>query len=99
MLLAEWREWWRRSGEQELASLLEEWWDPFGDEEFRAATGARLFNLARLLHEGATVVDVRIFLSELRNTRWPARVGRKWTTRDRRVAEKVVRWYHAATGE
>jgi hypothetical protein len=97
--LAEWRDWWRRSGEQQLRDLLRENWDPFEDPEFRASAEERLVDLARRLHEGATVVDVRVFLSDLRHTRWPERIGRKWMTRDRRVAEKIVSWYHGATGE
>src|SRR5437899_3022071 len=86
--LAEWRNWWRRSGEQQLRHLLRKQWDPFEDPEFEASAGHKLRDLGRRLHEGATVVDVRVFLSELRNTRWPERRGRKWTTRDRRAAEK-----------
>jgi hypothetical protein len=43
--------------------------------------------------------DVKAFLTALRHTRWPERMGRKWMTRDRRVAEKVVSWYRDATGE
>jgi hypothetical protein len=91
--LAEWRAWWRETGEEQLDELLREHWDPFADEEFRAAAGDQVAQLARRLHEGANVVDVRVFLTDLRHTRWPERIGRKWTTRDRRVAEKVVAWY------
>jgi hypothetical protein len=97
--LAECRGWWRESGHRELRDLLTENWDPFSDAGFRAAAEERLVDLARRLHEGADVVDVRVFLSDLRHTRWPERMGRKWMTRDRRVAEKVVGWYHASTGE
>lgn len=99
MNLAEWRVWWRDSGEEQLAELLRENWDPFADRAFAAVAANRLTELARRLHEGATVVDVRVFLSDLRNTHWPNRTGRKWTSRDRRVAEKVVVWYQNATGE
>jgi hypothetical protein len=79
--------------------LLRSHWDPFEDADFEAVAESRLLDLARLLHEGATVVDVRIFLSDLRRARWPERQGRKWTTRDRRVAEKVVIWYRDSAGE
>ena len=99
MNLAEWRAWWRRSGENQLRHLLRRNWDPFEDPDFEAAAEDQLVDLVRLLHEGATVVDVRVFLSDLRRTRWPERQGRKWTTRDRRVAEKVVIWYRDSTGE
>lgn len=99
MNLAEWRGWWRSTGEQQLGELLDESWDPFTDPEFRRSAESRLAELARFLHEGATAIDVRVFLSDLRHARWPERTGRKWTTRDRRVAEKVVHWYHASTGE
>jgi hypothetical protein len=99
MHLAEWREWWRTTGEPELQGLLGASWDPYADQDFRGAADARLFELARRLHEGANVVDVRVFLSDLRHMRWPERIGRKWMTRDRRVAEKVVSWYHHSTGE
>jgi hypothetical protein len=97
--LGEWHAWWRNSGEKQLQHLLRKTWDPFADSDFEASTHDRLVDLARLLHEGAAVVDVRIFLSELRRTRWPDREGRKWVTRDRRVAEKVVIWYRDSTGE
>jgi hypothetical protein len=97
--LAEWRAWWREAGEEQLHDLLRENWDPFSDDEFRAAAGERVAHLARRLHEGANVVDVKAFLTDFRRTRWPERIGRKWMTRDRRVAEKVVAWYHDATGE
>ena len=99
MQLAEWRAWWRTAGERELQKLLDASWDPYADPNFRGSADARLFELARRLHEGATVVDVRVFLSDLRQTGWPTRIGRKWMTRDRRVAEKVVSWYHSSTGE
>jgi hypothetical protein len=99
MNLVEWRAWWRDSGEEQLENLLRENWDPFADPAFVASSANRLADLARRLHEGATVVDVRLFLSDLRHTQWPNRTGRKWTTRDRRVADKVVDWYHGATGE
>ena len=92
MDLAEWRAWWRETGEEQLDELLRENWDPFADEEFQAAAVDRVTQLARRLHEGATVVDVRVFLTDLRHTRWPERIGRTWMTRDRRVAEKVVAW-------
>jgi hypothetical protein len=97
--LAEWRRWWRDGGEEELHELLQENWDPFGDAEFRASTADEIARLARHLHEGAGVVDVRVFLTGLRHTKWPERIGRKWMTPDRRVAEKLVSWYRGATGE
>jgi hypothetical protein len=97
--LAEWRAWWRRSGERQLRHLLRSNWDPFEDPEFEASVNNSLLDLARRLHEGATATDVRVFLSDLRHTRWPERAGRKWSTRDRRVAEKVVVWYRESTGE
>jgi hypothetical protein len=97
--LEEWRRWWRDGGEEQLDELLGEHWDPFDDAGFRASATEDVARLARRLHEGANVVDVRVFLTDLRHTRWPERIGRKWTTRDRRVAEKVVAWYHAASGE
>jgi hypothetical protein len=99
MNLAEWRTWWRETGEEQLQDLLSDNWDPFADAEFRASARERVFQLARRLHEGATVVDVRVFLTDLRHTRRPERIGRKWMTRDRRVAEKVVAWYRGSTGE
>jgi hypothetical protein len=99
MNLAEWRVWWQSSGEEQLRQLLQDNWDPFADPDFRRSVENRVADLARRLHEGATVVDVRVFLSDLRHTRWPERGGRKWATRDRRVAEKIVGWYHGATGE
>lgn len=99
MNLAEWLAWWRRSAERELKELLVESWDPFADPDFRSSAEARLVDLGRRLHEGATRVDVQVFLRDLRRTRWPRRTGRKGITRDRRVAEKVLAWYHDATGE
>jgi hypothetical protein len=99
MLLGEWRAWWKESGAQELDDLLSENWDPFADAEFRVAAAERLQVLGRRLHEGATLVDVHTFLHDLRRTRWPERWGRKWTSRDRAVAGKVVAWYWNATGE
>ena len=82
MLLAEWRAWWKKSGAEQLSGLLEESWDPFQDGRFRAEAEAQLFTLARRLHEGATLVDVQQFLHDLRRSRWPARMGRKWTSRE-----------------
>jgi hypothetical protein len=99
MLLAEWRKWWETSGEQQLSDLLRENWDPFEDESFRAQAQEQLLPLARQLHEGATLVDVQVFLNDLRRTQWPRRTGRKWTSRDRSVAKKIVAWYREATGE
>ena len=99
MLLGEWRAWWKESGEQELRRLLFENWDPFGDADFRVVADDRLLPLARRLHEGASLVEVQTFLHDLRRTRWPERMGRKWTGRDRAVARKVVAWYRTATGE
>ena len=99
MLLAEWRAWWKSSGADQLSNLLRENWDPFGDSSFRTYAEERLFDLARSLHEGATLVDVQVFLHDLRRSHWPERTGRKWTSRDRAVATKVVAWYREATGE
>jgi hypothetical protein len=99
MLLGEWRAWWKASGEQQLRDLLRENWDPFADPSFRVAAEDQLLPLARRLHEGATLVDVQTFLHDLRRTRWPERMGRKWTSRDRAVARKVVAWYRDATDE
>jgi hypothetical protein len=99
MLLGEWREWWETSGEQQLSDLLRENWDPFEDEGFRVQAQEQLLPLAKQLHEGATRVDVQVFLHDLRTTQWPKRVGRKWTSRDRSVAKKIVAWYQEATGE
>ncbi|SRR6266536_4595093 len=99
MNLVEWRNWWRRSGEKQLRHLLRSNWDPFEDPGFEAETEPRLVDLGRRLHEGAGVVDVRVFLSDLRRTRWPERHGRKWMSRDRRVAERLVVWYHETTRE
>jgi hypothetical protein len=99
MLLGEWRAWWKESGNQGLEDLLSESWDPFADAEFRIAAAERLQVLGRRLHEGATLVDVQTFLHDLRRTRWPERMGRRWTSRDRAVARKVVAWYRDATGE
>lgn len=50
-------------------------------------------------NEGATLVAVHTFLHDLRRTRWPERMGRKWTSRDRAVARKVLAWYRDATDE
>jgi hypothetical protein len=99
MLLAEWRAWWMKTGAAEFRQLLDENWDPFQDATFRSETEPRLFELARRLHEGATVVDVQILLHDLRRSRWPERMGRKWIGRDRAVARKVIAWYRRATGE
>jgi hypothetical protein len=99
MLLGEWRAWWKASGERQLTELLCENWDPFEDDGFRVEARDRLFALARSLHEGSTLVDVQMFLHELRRSRWPARMGRKWTSRDQAVARKIVAWYGEATGE
>ncbi len=99
MLLAEWRAWWSDSGREQLRDLLLESWDPFADAGFRLEADPELALLARHLHEGAGLVDVQVFLGALRRTRWPDRIGRKWTSRDRAVARKVVDWYREATGE
>jgi hypothetical protein len=97
--LIEWRSWWRRSGDEQLRHLLRKEWDPMEDPDFEDAVRPRLEDLGRQLHEGATAVDIRIYLSELRRERWPERQGRKWATRDRRTAERLSVWYHEATGE
>jgi len=105
MHLAEWRRGWQNTGERELLELLDANWDPFeprlrgGDPGFRSTARERLFDLGRRLHEGAGRVDVQVFLNDLRQTRWPERSGGWWMNRDRTVAEKVVDWYHSATGE
>ena len=88
-----------QAGERQLRELLATSWDAFGDPELRRAAEPRLVELARRLHEGATVVEVRLFLSDLRGTRWPERFGRRWANRDRRVAERIVGWYHVSAGE
>jgi hypothetical protein len=97
--LAEWRSWWKNAGEAQLSGLLQENWDPFEDESFRADAEPKLFILARRLHQGADLVETQDFLHDLRRSRWPERMGRKWHSRDRAVAEKVVTWYREATGE
>lgn len=99
VLLAEWRKWWKTSGQRELRELLADNWDPFADEGFRREADDQLAALARHLHEGATLLDVQVFLHDLRRSRWPERMGRKWTGRDRAVAKKVVEWYRTVTGE
>ena len=99
MLLAEWRKWWKTSGQRELRGLLADNWDTFADEGFRREVDDQLAILARRLHEGANLVDVQVFLHDLRRSRWPERMGRKWAGRDRAVAKKVVEWYRTATGE
>ena len=99
VLLAEWRTWWSEHGERELHDLLQERWDPFGDESFRASAAPELFRLARNLHEGATLVDVQTFLNDLRRRQSPERTGHKWFNRDRAVARRVIAWYEQTTGE
>jgi hypothetical protein len=49
--------------------------------------------LAQRLREGATAVDLRLMLADLRREVQGERFGRKWATRDGRVAEKIVVWY------
>jgi hypothetical protein len=99
VLLAEWRAWWNAVGRRQLSNLLSESWDPFADTTFWDEVSARVDALGRRLHEGASDLDVHVFLHDLRHTRWPNRTGRKWTSRDRAVARKVVAWYREATGE
>jgi hypothetical protein len=99
MLLGEWRAWWKKVGREQLVALLSEAWDPFADAAFRHEAEGQLDALGKLLHEGANALDVMLFLHDLRHTRWPERMGRKWASRDRAVARKVFAWYVAATGE
>jgi hypothetical protein len=99
MHLAEWWRWWQDTGEQELFELLDANWYPFRVPSFRSAARTRLFDLAGRLHEGANRVDVQAFLTDLRVTRWPEQSDKWGISQDRPVAEKVVAWYHSATGE
>ena len=99
VLLGDWLTWWNGEGRRQLSDLLDESWDPFEDATFRIEAAERIDVLGRQLHEGADIVDVQSFLHDLRHTRWPDRWGRKWTSRDRAVAKRVVEWYRTATGE
>lgn len=100
VLLAEWRDWWARSGEQELRALLTANWDVLQDDpEAAQRFDDHLLPLARHLHEGATRLDVQVYLRDVRSQWQPSRYGRKWNRRDQRVSEKVFAWYRAATGE
>ena len=78
--------------------LLAKDWEPFKDPDFRREAEEQLVELGRKLREGATRVDVQDYLHELRSPRWPD-TGRKWTTRDRRTAERIIVWYREATQE
>jgi hypothetical protein len=92
MQLAEWREWWTNSGARQLRHLLRKHWDVARDEP-TIATDEFLLAVAHRLREGATAVDVRLMLGDLRREVQGERFGRKWATRDGRVAEKIVVWY------
>jgi hypothetical protein len=98
MNLAEWFAWWNRTGERQLGLLLAKDWEPFKDPDFRQTSESRLIELGRKLHEGATRVDVQVYLQDLRSPRWPG-ASRKWATRDRRTAERIIVWYREATQE
>jgi hypothetical protein len=99
VLLAEWRTWWNSIGRQQLSDLLSTSWDPFADASFRDHVTPQIDALGRRLHEGASALDVQVFLRDLRHTKWPNRTGRKWGSRDRAVGRKVVDWYREATHE
>jgi hypothetical protein len=90
---------WNGVGRQQLSDLLSESWDPFADASFRDHVNPQIDALGRWLHEGASALDVQVFLHDLGHTKWPNRTGRKWASRDRAVGRKVVAWYREATGE
>jgi len=92
MNLAEWRDWWASSGARQLRHLLRKHWDVARDEP-AVATDEFLLALAQRLREGASAVDVRVMLADLRRDVQGERFGRKWATRDSRAAEKIVVWY------
>jgi hypothetical protein len=99
VLLSEWRTWWSETGQDELRALLVENWDPVREHaDLRDEFEPHLLAIARELHEGGDVVDIKVHLARFRQET-QGRDGRRWRRRDRRVAEKVVRWYREATSE
>jgi len=99
VLLSEWRSWWTSTGADELRSLLIENWDPLREHpDLRGEFAPVLLAIGRELHEGGDLIDVKLHLAQFREDT-QGRTGRRWGRRDRRVAEKVVRWYREATGE
>jgi hypothetical protein len=91
MRLDEWRTWWKRSGKRGLRRPLLKNWDVVGDNP-ALATDEFLLSLARRLREDATASEIRGILSDFRQEVQGDRFGRKWATRDRRLAEKVFVW-------
>lgn len=96
MHLEEWRKWWDRSGRDALGHLLRKHWDVARDNPEVMADDF-LLDMAKRLRTGATAVELRSLLSEARREAQGDRIGRKWTTRDQRVAEKIFVWYVEAT--
>lgn len=90
--IAEWRTWWKHFGFPELRHLLLVWWDPIGVYGEAAAIDEYddyVFQLGRMLRDGASEADVRSYLRDVSSTQMEIVTP----TADHRAAEKVVEWY------
>jgi hypothetical protein len=91
--LADYHQWWKHQGGQELRRLLMEQWDPIGvkdapeaADEYDGYRGA----VVRLLREGAPAQRVAEYLAQVEQTRMDFK-----TTPEQLlpIAEQLVSWY------
>jgi hypothetical protein len=96
MDLSAWKEWWHRTGEDELRAVVMEKWDPIGVSGFPEAADeydAYLGQIARRLREGVSAEVLGSFLTDL-----TAHFGLDpRPDADLAVAQAMREWYEVST--
>lgn len=93
MELAEYHQWWKHKGGQELRRLLMEHWDPIGVKDAPEAAseydGYRA-GVMQLLRSAASDEEIAEHLSQVEQERMGFRTTREQL---RPLGERIVRWY------
>jgi hypothetical protein len=86
-----WWDWWNASGQAHLTRLLREDWNPIGSEDTPADEYASYATrIGGLLHEGASVDQLTMFLSDARTGAMGLQADGDG---DRRAASAIHDWY------
>lgn len=92
---AEWGEWWRDRGAEELRTLLFWRWDPIGVANFfpdrRHAYDDEAAPIVRKLKAGASAREIEAYLAAREEE-----LGRASVARRGRVAQALVDWYQTS---
>jgi hypothetical protein len=89
-----WWDWWRASGQEPVARLLREQWNPIGDDELPADEySSYATRIGGLLREGVSEDQLTTWLSDARTGAMGLPAD---TDEDSRVAQLLHEWYAEA---